>query len=105
VKLVLVVYEAGVDDSVTELLRQLELPGWTKLEGAVGFGNKGLRLGTPIWPGTNHVLFAALEDERVPRFLRALDQLKQGYLRPPAIQAFVLPLEDREGLPERREGG
>ena len=26
--------------------------------------------------------------------LRALDQLKQGYLRPPAIQAFVVPLED-----------
>jgi hypothetical protein len=92
-KLVLVVYEAGMDDSVTELLRELELPGWTKLEGAVGFGRKGLRLGTPIWPGTNHVLFAALEDGQVPGFLRALEKLKEGYLRPPALQTFVLPVE------------
>ncbi|MER3455317.1 MAG: hypothetical protein C4304_00135 [candidate division GAL15 bacterium] len=92
-KLVLVVYEAGVDDSVTELLKQLALPGWTKLEGAVGFGRKGLRLGTPIWPGTNHVLFAALEEEAVAGFLQALDRLKQGYRKPPAIHTFVLPLE------------
>lgn len=92
-KLVLVVFEAGVDDSVMELVRRLELPGWTKLEGATGFGRKGLRLGTPIWPGTNHVLLAALEDEAVPDFLRALEGLKQGYLRPPALQAFVMPLE------------
>ncbi len=92
-KLVLVVFEAGVDDSVMELVRKLQLPGWTKLEGATGFGRKGLRLGTPIWPGTNHVLFAALDDGAVEPFLKALDELKQGYLRPPAIQAFVLPLE------------
>lgn len=92
-KLVLVVFEAGVDDSVMELVRKLELPGWTKLEGATGFGGKGLRLGTPIWPGTNHVLFAALDDGAVEPFLKALDGLKQGYLRPPALQAFVLPLE------------
>lgn len=92
-KLVLVVFEAGVDDSVMELVRKLQLPGWTKLEGATGFGRKGLRLGTPIWPGTNHVLFTALDDGAVEPFLKALDELKRGYLRPPAIQAFVLPLE------------
>ncbi len=92
-KLVVVVYEAGVDDSVMELLRQVELPGWTKLEGATGFGRKGLRLGTPIWPGTNHVLLVGLEDAAVQPFLQALDRLKEGYLRPPAIHSFVLPLE------------
>ncbi len=92
-KLVVVVYEAGVDDSVTDLLRRLELPGWTKLEGAVGFGRKGLRLGTAIWPGTNHLLLLVLEEPQVTRLLEALEALKREYLRPPAVFAFVQPVE------------
>ncbi|MDR7416087.1 MAG: hypothetical protein QN193_08905 [Armatimonadota bacterium] len=92
-KLVAVIYEAGIDDSMMELLQRLELPGWTKLEGAVGSGRKGLRLGTPIWPGTNNLLLAVLEEPQVQGLLEALETLKRGYLRPPALFAFVQPVE------------
>ncbi len=92
-KLAVVVYEAGIEDSMAELLRRLELPGWTKLEGATGFGHKGPREGSPIWPGTNHVLLLVLEESVVSTFLEALENLKREYLRPPAIFAFVVPVE------------
>lgn len=93
-KLAVVIYEAGIDDSMTDLLRRLEIPGWTKLEGATGFGHKGLREGSPIWPGTNNVLLLVLEDPEVPALLDALETLKQEYLKPPAIFTFVLPVEE-----------
>lgn len=93
-KLAVVVYEAGIDDSMMDLVRRLELPGWTKLEGAVGFGRKGPREGTPIWPGTNNVVFAVLEDAEIPRVLSAIQRLKEEYLRPPAVFAFVLPVDE-----------
>ncbi len=92
-KLVVVVYEAGVDDSVMELLRKLGLPGWTKLEGATGLGSKGLRLGSPIWPGTNNVLLTLVDEPRLDPFLNALENLKREYLKPPAIFAFVVPVD------------
>ncbi len=92
-KLLVVVYEAGIDDSVTGLLERLNLPGWTKLEGGVGFGRKGPRLGTPIWPGTNNLLLLVLEEQEVHRVLEALEALKREYLRPPALFAFVQPVE------------
>jgi hypothetical protein len=93
VKLVVVVYEAGVDDSVTELLGKLGVSGWTKLEGATGMGHKGLRLGTPIWPGTNNVLLVAMDEQGLLPFLDALEDLKREYRKPPAVFAFVVPVE------------
>jgi len=92
-KLAVVIYEAGIDDSMMDLLRRLGLPGWTKLEGATGFGHKGPREGSPIWPGTNHVLFLVLDEPTLLAFLDALELLKGEYLRPPAVFAFVVPVE------------
>ncbi|MDR5709681.1 MAG: hypothetical protein QN172_06385 [Armatimonadota bacterium] len=92
-KLVVVIYEAGIDDSMMDLLHRLELPGWTKMEGAMGFGRKGLRLGSAIWPGTNNLLFLVLEEPQVRILLEALEALKREYLRPPALFAFVQSVE------------
>lgn len=92
-KLVTVVYEGGIDESVTALLSRLKLPGWTKLEGATGFGRKGLRLGTAIWPGTNTVLLILLPDDLVPSVLGSLEQLKREYVIPPALTAYVQSVE------------
>jgi PII-like signaling protein len=61
-RLVTVIYEAGIDNTMMEAVTRMHLVGWTKLEGATGFGGKGLREGTAIWQGTNNLLFAAVQD-------------------------------------------
>ncbi len=88
-RLVIVVYEAAVEESIQHLLTRLNLAGWTKLEGATGFGRKGLREGTAIWPGTNNLLFVELSEGQLTPFLDALARLKRSYRRPPGVHAFV----------------
>jgi len=95
-KMVMVFYESGIDESMTAVLERLRVEGWSKYEGGTGAGRKGLRLNDAIWPGTNNLLLAAMPDERVRPFLDALSALKREYLRPPAMQAYVYAVE--EGL-------
>ena len=92
-KLLIVVYDSGIEEDITELIGELDLPGWTKVFGAHGHGGTGTKLGDPIWPGTNNVLYLALPDERVAPVVQALDNLKSTFRRNPGITPFVLPLE------------
>jgi len=61
--------------------------------GGTGTSRKGHRFGTPIWPGTNSLLWIALPDAQVSRLVMQLGVLKKSYLKPPALQVFVFPAE------------
>ncbi|TMJ09904.1 MAG: hypothetical protein E6G99_01915 [Bacillati bacterium ANGP1] len=92
-KMVLVIYDAGIDEDLRGVLDEAQIDEYTKLAGATGAGRKGHRFGTPIWPGTNNLLWIALPDERVSRLIMQLDALKKSYLKPHALQVFVFPVE------------
>ncbi len=92
-KMLLVVYEAGIDEDLRVVLDEARVAGYTKLTGATGTGRKGHRFGTQIWPGTNNLLWIALPDGEVTGLVQRLDDLKASYLKPPAMQIFVSPVE------------
>ena len=92
-KMLFVVYEAGIDEDLQTVLEQTGVPGYTKMVGAVGTGHKGHRFGTQVWPGTNTLLWIALPDEQVEQVLQRLRDLKASYVKPPALRIFVLPVE------------
>ena len=92
-KMVLVIYDAGIDEDLRGVLDEARIDEYTKLVGATGTGRKGHRFGTSIWPGTNNLLWIALPDERVTHLVMQLDALKKSYLKPPALQVFVFPVE------------
>ena len=92
-KMVWVVYEAGIDEDLAGALDGAGISGYTKLTGATGTGRKGHRFGTQIWPGTNNVLWIALPDEQVAGVIQRLHSLKESYLKPPGLQVFVLPID------------
>lgn len=92
-KMLLIVYEAGIDEDLQGVIERLEIPAWTKLTGATGTGTHGHRFGTQVWPGTNNLLWIALPEERVAGIVAALDELKSSYLKSPALQVFVMPAE------------
>jgi hypothetical protein len=58
-----------------------------------GTGRRGHRFGTPIWPGTNNLLWIGLPDEQVAGLAKRLEALKRSYMKPPALQVFVFPVE------------
>lgn len=93
-RLLIIVYDSGIEIDLVELTKELDLPGWTKVFGAHGHGATGTKLGDPIWPGTNNVLYVAVPDEQVAPVLAALDELKGSFRTNPGITPFVVPLDE-----------
>lgn len=91
--MLLVVYEAGIDEDLSGVLDEAQITGYTKLTGATGTGRKGHRFGTQIWPGTNNLLWIALSEGDIAGLLQRFDALKGSYLKPPALQTFIFPIE------------
>jgi hypothetical protein len=95
-----VIYDAGIDESVMELLDGLNVPGFTKLYGAHGSGGTGRKLASPVFPGENNVLLLLLPDEAVPAVADALYRLQATYrLRPGltlVVQEVSIPSKPRE---------
>ncbi len=92
-KMVFVVYEAGIDEDLRGVLDEAKIAAYTKLMNATGTGHKGHRFGTQIWPGTNNLLWIALPDGDVAELVKRLDDLKASYVKAPALQVFVSPVE------------
>ncbi len=95
-KMLLVIYEGGIDEDLRGVLDEAHVTGYTKLTGATGTGRKGHRFGTQIWPGTNNLLWIALGEGAVAGLVKRLDELKASYLKPPAMQIFISPVDEVE---------
>jgi hypothetical protein len=92
-KLLIVIYDSGVDESINALLDELKPPGYTKLFGAHGLGGQGLKLGDVVWPGTNNLLYLALDDHLIPPFVQRLRQLQAQFRLKPGITILSLPAD------------
>ena len=92
-KLLVVIYDSGIEESVNEILEELKLPGYTKLFGAHGFGGQGLKLGDVVWPGANNVLYAALEEDQISPLVERLRKLQTGFRLKPGVTILALPAE------------
>ncbi len=92
-KMMMVIYEGGIDEDLQGVLDEAQVAAYTKLTGATGTGRRGHRFGTAIWPGTNNLLWIGLPDDQVAGLARRLEDLKRSYMKPPALQVFVFPVE------------
>ena len=90
--LLTVLYDQGMDERVMETLDRLKVPGWTKVFGAHGYGGTGLKQESPIWPGTVHILYLALEAEQIEEVIAALRALQRSYRRNPGLTLWTQPI-------------
>ena len=99
-KLLTVIYDAGVDESVMELMDGLNLPGYTKLFDAQGAGGTGRKLNSPVFPGVNNLLLLLLPDEEVRTVTNAFYRLQATYRLKPGmtltIQEVQIPEKPRD---------
>ncbi len=95
-----VIYDAGIDESITELIEGLNLPGFTKLFGAHGQGGTGPKYNTPVFPGENNVLLLLLPEESVAIATDSLYRLQASYRLKPGmtlvLQDVVIPSKPRD---------
>ena len=95
-----VIYDASIDESVSELLEGLNVNGYTKLFGAQGLGGTGRKTNSPVFPGINNVLLLLLPEEAVRTITDALYRLQASYRLKPGI---TLVLQDVQLPPPPRD--
>ncbi len=93
-KLLTIIYDAGIDASMAELLDGLNVPGWTRCEDVVGAGGRGPRMNSPVYPGTNHIALISLPDEDVPRVQRAIRRLQSSFRLKPGVTILCQEVQE-----------
>ncbi|HEA46905.1 MAG TPA: transcriptional regulator [bacterium] len=95
-KLVLIVYNVAIEEEVMESLKEIGVENYTKWDRVLGKGKtSGTHLDTDVWPGVNHMLAIAVEDEKKDKIMARVRELKsKEVLRREGIGVFVLPLEE-----------
>lgn len=84
-KLLTVIYDSSIEESMKELLDALEIRGVTWIYDVYGRGGRGPKMNTPVFPGTNNMALIGLADEEVGRVHRAIRRLQGSYRLKPGI--------------------
>jgi hypothetical protein len=90
--LLTVVYDSGMDERMTALIEDLHLDGWTKMFAGHGFGGKGRKQDTPVWPGTVNMFLIVLEESDLERVVTAIRALESSYRRNPGVTLWTQPV-------------
>jgi hypothetical protein len=88
--LLLIICDASLEERVLEKLRDMSVPGYTRIPDLTGMGRTGRREGDPIWPGTNTMLVVAIPEGLVTAVRDMLSALKREYSHAPAFRVFAL---------------
>ena len=98
-KLLTVIYDAAIDESLTELIDGLGLAGYTKLFDAHGLGGTGHKLNSPVFPGINNLLLLLLPEDSVTTVTHSLYRLQASYRLKPGMTLFLqdVQIPDKPG--------
>jgi nitrogen regulatory protein PII len=93
-KMVMISYNAALDEDMTEVLEKLEVTGYTKWINVLGRGRtSGEHLGSHVWPGKNCVVSLAVDERKKKEIIEEVKALRKTLGRE-GIKAFVMPLEE-----------
>ena len=95
-RLLMIICEANIEDRVLHELINIGCPGYTRFTGAIGYGERGRREGTAVWPGMNAMVLSAVPEEREQEVLDMLQSLKKE--RSSGVAMKVFSLDAREAL-------
>jgi len=93
-KLLTIIYDSGVDESMLQLLEGLEVPGYTRITDLHGMGGRGPKQLNPIYPGSNNMLFVAVPDEQVERVHHAIRRFQASFRLKPGITILSQPVDE-----------
>lgn len=93
-KMVMAVYNIGVDDEVMSAMESLGVTCFTKIPRVIGKGKTtGPRLDDSVWPGANTVAWFVLPAERASVVMDAFAHLRATIGKKAGIKAFLMDVE------------
>jgi hypothetical protein len=93
-RLLFIICEANIEERVLTELIDLGCPGYTRFTGAIGYGSRGRREGSAVWPGMNAMIVCATQPEMVPDVIAMLDRLKKERSSGVALKVFAAEAEE-----------
>lgn len=95
-KMVMAVYNIGVDEDVTRAMEELGVTCFTKVPRVTGQGKTtGPRLDDAVWPGANTMAFFVLSQADAARVMEAFRYLRSTIGVKAGVKAFLLNIEDQ----------
>jgi hypothetical protein len=92
-KMYLIIYDAGFDDELFEVLESSKIKGFTKWIEVMGKGEKSeQKMGDAIWPGFNNAIMIVLEPQEETILIQELNKLyeKMGSM---GLRVYNWPVE------------
>ncbi len=71
-QMLMLAYRSSLQEQVHDLLRESGVEAFTQVEETVGYGVTGPAEGLAFYPGTNSLIFVALEEDAGDRVTKAL---------------------------------
>jgi hypothetical protein len=91
---ILIVCEEGATDRIVERLREAGVH-FTLHRGMLGVGDTGRREGSPVWPGTNDLVFCCMSQSQAAPLVAELKAMHDS--RPDhslGLKVFALPVQE-----------
>lgn len=92
-KMVIIVYDTGAEALVEEALEKAGAQGWTRITDVIGKGRTGIRMGDPVFPGTNNMMIAVMEDQKLLDLREELITIPDEFIKQLPFRVFVSDCE------------
>ena len=92
-KLLMMIAPPSRTDEVRALIGEQDVHAYTELNEVTGEGATGKHLGTHVWPGSSHLTFTVVPDDKAEELFRAIETFKSTLYPEEGFKAFVLPVE------------
>lgn len=92
-KMVLIVYDTGAEALVEEALDRAGAEGWTRITDVIGKGRTGIRMGDPVFPGTNNMMVAVMDEQTLLDLREELIGIPDEFLKQLPFRVFVSDCE------------
>lgn len=93
-KLLTIIYDSGIEGSMSELLDALEVKGLTRIYDVYGRGGRGPKMNTPVFPGSNNLVYTAVSEEDAARIQRAIRRLQGSFRLKPGVTILSQDVEE-----------
>ena len=93
-KLLTIIYDAGIDQSIMNVLDKLEVDAWSKFFEIQGSGGAGTKINTPAWPGINNQLVIGGGEEQLLDVAAAMRSLQEEFKLSPGIFMYLQEVQE-----------
>lgn len=95
-KMIMAIYNIGIDEEVTAAMDELGVTSFTKVPRVIGAGQStGPRLDDAVWPGANTLALYVLPADRAPLVMDAFRHLRATVGQQAGLKAFLLNIDDQ----------